>query len=254
MNELTKIEKESMPLARPAPSVADMLQAVIAGGVTQDSVGALEKLAALHERMEEKKARGEYGAALAALQKECQNVIASKDVDGKFRYAPFLDIWNAVRPAVERNNFTLQWQQENVGDRVTVTLLLAHFGHVEKFPYTLRVGSGAPGMPAAVQAPIIDTQTGSRAKRLLLINALNIVVDAVSDASDVGDGSLASDEETDALCKRLLALTDDPAAQRRFLTLAGVDAWNKIPRAVMPILERFMRDKERLASQKKGAA
>ena len=254
MNDLVKIEKD-VALTRPAPSVAEMLQAVIAGGVTAESVGALEKLAALHERMEEKKSKGEYGAALAALQSECQNVIATKDVDGKFRYAPFLDIWNAVRPAVERNNFTLQWKQENAGDRVTVILLLGHCGHVETFTYTLRVGSGAPGMPAAVQAPIIDTQTGSRAKRLLLINALNIVVDAVSDAATVGDGSLASDEETDELFKRLMNLGGDTEnAQKRFLALAGVKTWQEITKAVMPILQRLVIEKERALAAKKGAS
>src|ERR1017187_8253923 len=110
-DDLSVIKSEAGAMARPteAPSVADILSAVVQKGITQENIGTLEKIVGLYERMEDKKAEREYVQALAALQAECQNVIATKDVDGKFRYAPFLDIWNSVRPAVERNHFTIQW-------------------------------------------------------------------------------------------------------------------------------------------------
>ena len=238
-------------MVRTAPSVADMLQAVIAGGVTADNVGALEKMCGLYERMEARSAEQKYAVALGALQRECQNVVATKDVDGKFRYAPFLDIWNSVRPAVERNGFTLQWSQEHLGDKVKVTLTLQHVGgHKRDFTYGMRLGTSAPGTPTGAQAPVLDSQAESRAKRRLLMDALNIVVDAVTPAEDVGDGTLASEAETDALFQRLVALGGDAGSQKRFLALAGVEAWNQIPKTVLPILERLMSEKERKSKAK----
>ena len=183
-------------------------------------------------------------------------LIATKDVDGKFRYAPFLDIWNSVRPAVERNHFTIQWSQEHQGDKIKVTLTLQHLsGHKRDFTYAMRLGSNAPGTPSGAQAPVLDSQAESRAKRRLLMDALNIVVDAVTAAEDAGDGTMASQEEADELFRRLVTLEPDDArraaSERRFLALAGAESWAKIPKVVLPILQRLVLEKERF--HKKGA-
>jgi hypothetical protein len=236
--------------AQPIDAV-DILRAAVAGGITTENVAVVERMAALVERQQARQAELDYGTALLALQDECENVIAVKDVDGKFRYAPFLDIWNAVKPSVKRHKFTLQWGQEHHGDKVKVILTLRHLsGHKEDFPLEMRIGSNAPGTPAGSQAPVLDSITESRAKRRCLMNALNVVVDAVSSAEDVGDGTMASDQETDGLFKRLVALGGDRASQNRFLALAGVEAWDKIPKVILPILERLMVEKERAAARK----
>jgi len=247
-----------LPVARPEPSPGEMLQAVLSKGITGADVVAVEKLVGLYERMEEKKAEKSYAAALAALQNECQNVIATKEVDGKFRYAPFLDIWNAVRPAVAHNHFTLQWSQEHLGDKIRVTLTLQHLsGHKRDFYYAMRLGSNAPGTPAGAQAPTLDSISESRAKRRLLMDVLNIVVDAVTPAEDAGDGTLATEAETDELFKRLVVLEPEDQkrheSERRFLALAGVTAWKDIPKIVLPILQRLMAEKERAAARKSKA-
>lgn len=240
------------------PSIAGMLKAIVDKGITPESIGGLEKLVGLYERMEDKNAERLYAVALGKLQSECENVIATHDVDGKFRYAPFLPMWNAVRPAVERNHFTLQWSQEHLGDRIKVTLTLQHeAGHKRDFQYAMRLGSNAPGTPAGAQAPVLDSQTETRVKRRLLMDALNIVVDAVTPAEDVGDGSMASQEEVDDLFKRLVTLEPEDAkraiSERRFLALAGVDKWTQIPKNVIPILQRLMTEKERAAARKGGS-
>lgn len=253
MNELTTIEPREMAVTKPAQSLdaVAILRAAVAGGVTADNVAVVERMVALVERQQDRQSERNYVAALAAVQSECQNVIATKDVDGKYRYAPFLDIWNAVRSAIERNGFTLQWSQEHLGDKVKVTLTLQHTaGHRRDFTYAMRLGTNAPGTPSGAQAPVLDSQAESRAKRRLLMDCLNIVVDAVTSAEDVGDGSLANQEESDELFKRLLALGGDENSQKRFLALAGVEAWNQIPKSVLPILHRLMAEKERSAARK----
>lgn len=247
------VRHEQLALDRPAVSIdaVDILRAAVAGGITEANVAVVERMAALVERQHDRQAERDYVAALARLQSACENVIATKDVDGKFRYAPFLDIWNAVRHDVQQNGFTLQWSQEHQGDKIKVTLTLQHVaGHKRDFTYSMRIGSNAPGTPAGAQAPVLDSQTESRAKRRLLLDALNIVVDAVTSADDVGDGALANQEESDALFKRLVDLGGDENSQKRFLALAGVTAWNQIPKVMLPILNRLMAEKERAAARK----
>lgn len=253
--ELIKPGQVDRPAAEvQAPSVAAILKAVVEKGITAADVGALEKIVGLYERAEEKTAEKVYAAALSKLQAECQNVVATEDVDGKFRYAPFIVIWQSVRAAVERNGFTLQWDQEHLGHAVKKKLILQHLGgHKRTFEWTIRLGSNAPGTPAGSQLPVLDEIADSRAKRRLLMDVLNIVVDALTPAEDVGDGVLASPEESDALFKRLLAVGGDSASQKRFLALAGVDSWDKIPKAVLPVLQRLMHEKERAAAAKKSA-
>ena len=253
MNETQVATVEAMPVARPVPSIdaVDILRAAVQGGVTSDNVAVVERMVALVERQQDRQSERNYVAALSALQCACQNVIATKDVDGKFRYAPFLDVWNSVRPEIERNGFVLQWSQEHLGDKVKVTLTLQHTaGHKRDFTYAMRLGSNAPGTPAGAQAPVLDSQAESRAKRRLLMDCLNVVIDSVSSAEDVGDGSLASQDESDDLFKRLVAIGGDESSQKRFLTLAGVEAWNQIPKVVLPILNRLLAEKERVAARK----
>lgn len=256
--ELAKAEPRAVVRTEASIDAVDILRAAVAGGITTENVAVVERMAALVERQQDRQAERDYVAALSALQSDCENVIATKDVDGKFRYAPFLDIWNSVRPSVQRHGFTLQWSQEHLGDKVKVTLTLQHTaGHKRDFTYGMRIGSNAPGTPAGAQAPVLDSQAESRAKRRLLMDALNIVVDAVSSAEDVGDGALASPAEVDALWQRLANLEPDdekrPISERRFLALAGVEAWNQIPKATLPILQRLMGEKEKAAARKAGS-
>ena len=259
MNELEIVNREPGALARPEPemtpgSVLAMARAAMDRGMTAESVAVVERLFGLAERVDARQAEKSYAVALLKLQSECQNVVATKDVDGKFRYAPFLDIWNSVRPAVERNGFTLQWSQDHLGDRIKVILTLQHeAGHKRDFNYTMRLGTNAPGTPSGAQAPVLDSQAESRAKRRLLMDCLNVVVDTITTAEDVGDGTLASEQDTHDLYQRLAALGGDATSQKRFLALAGVEAWNMIPKAVLPILQRLMSEKERKATRK-GAA
>lgn len=246
-------EDAPLPVARATPSAVDILQSAMQHGITEANVAVVERMAALVERQQDRQAERDYAVALANLQKECSNVIATKDVDGKFRYAPFLDIWNSVRPSVEKYGFTLQWDQEHLGDRVKKKLTLQHIGgHKTTREWTIRLGSNAPGTPTGSQAPVLDEIADSRAKRRLLMDALNIVVDAITPAEDLGDGTLASPEETDGLFRRLEALGGGPGSQTRFLALAGVKAWSQIPKTVLPILERLLAEKERAAKAKQS--
>jgi hypothetical protein len=248
--ELIPIRPQTMAVERPvdpqmtAVSVLSMARAVMEKGMTVENVTVMEKMIAMAERLTDKEAEKQYNAALAKLQSECKNVIATKDVNGKFRYAPFLDIWNSARPAVERNGFTLQWDQSHLGTSVKVTLTLRHSGgHKEDFGYTMRLGTDAPGMPEGSKTSVIDEVTESRAKRRLLMDVLNIVVDAVSAAEDVGNGKLADYREVDVLRNRWLAAG---GTEEKALYYANCEKWNQVTQSALETLQKLAHDKERM--------
>lgn len=262
-DSLEVMARDVRPLAveRQQPSPADILQAAVAGGITKENVEVVERICAMQERMNAKSAEREYYVALAALRAKVKNVIALKEVDtgkGKYLYAPLLDVWNQVEKHVNDHGFILQWSQRHGGNTITAILTLAHTGgHSTQSEFTIRIGSHAHGTPEGAQAPVLDAQAETRAKRRCLLDALNIMVDATGAAEDVGDGSLADPADIAALQQRLFALGQKPeelaASEKRFLWTAGVSEWKDIPKAVLPVLQRLMSEKERAAARK-GAA
>lgn len=255
MSEPIDINPEPQALVKheapPPPARLDavsILEAAVRGGVTTENVAVVERMAALVERQQDRQAERDYAQALFDLQQECKRVVALKDVDGKFRFAPYLDIWKEVEAPIRRHHFTLQWDQRNEGGMVTKILTLQHLGgHKREFRWTIRVGTNAPGTPAGAQAPVLDEQADSRAKRRLLLDVLNITVDSTGDAADIGTGELISPEKADELFKRWVSVSQN---QKAFLDIAGVDAWQKIQTKDLPVLERVIAARER----KKGKA
>lgn len=260
MNELTTIDAAPVALRSDSEmttgSVMAIVERAVAAGLTTESVSVIERLVALAERADARKAERQFSIAFAAMQRGCRNVRATKSVDnGKFKYAPYLELWNEVRPKLEANGLSLDWTQENHGGQIKVIATLRHSGgHSIKSEYTIRVGSNAPGIPQGAQNPVLDEIAETYAKRRCLMNVANIVVDSVSAAEDVGSGAMASQEETHALFERWVALGEDTAGQQRFLKMANVDKWDSITKAALPIMQNLMTAKERQSAAKRGAA
>jgi hypothetical protein len=225
--------------------------AIIRSGVERNiPAESIEKMVAMVERQQDRDAERDYADALFKLQDECRRVVALKDVDGKFKYAPFLDIWKEVEGPLRRNHFTLQWDQRNAEGMVTKIATLQHLnGHKRQFQWTIRVGTNAPGTPAGAQAPVLDEQADSRAKRRLLLDVLNIVVDSTQDAAQVGTGETVTADKAEELFRRWANLSDN---QKAFLDIAGVDSFAKIRVIDLPVLDRVIAAKER-SVKRKGA-
>src|SRR5262252_9773143 len=101
-------------LALPEPSVAIMLQKVIDRGITKDNVAALESLVGLYDRMQAKDAERKFNEAFAKLQSELPGVDASrivpnKDGSPRYRFAPFEDIMESVKPVLVANGFSVSF-------------------------------------------------------------------------------------------------------------------------------------------------
>ncbi len=225
----------------PEPSVALMLQKVIDGGITADNVSALEALVGLYDRMQAKNAEREFAAALIDLQGETSSVQATKAVDEKpdgtvrYRFAPYQEIMRTVKPMLSRYGFSVTFDTEHNGDRLTSICTLMHrSGHSRQNRFSVRY-SGPPGTSPAQG----DMSTKSYAKRGALCDCLNIVVEHDDDARMIGQPigtALAEDLEA-----RVKAVGADREA---FLKCAGASKFEDISDEKWKMLDAMLKRKE----------
>lgn len=232
-------------------AVAQMLQSVINGGVTEQNVSALDRLLGLAERMQDRMAAQEYARAFAAAQQDMPRIAATKVVpnrDGsvRYRYAPLEEIMAAAGPTLQRHGFSVSFPGVRYAEnRVVVSCVLRHTGgHTETTEYAVRVGQGPP----AANESQADGAAVSYAKRGALCSALGIVIEHPdSDARDMGTGKPISGAKAAELAKRLSACGGD---ERAFLRWAGAETFAEIPEFNLSCIEDGLRRKE--ASAKAG--
>jgi hypothetical protein len=242
---LATTEARAMQVAAPSP--IQMMQAMIAGGVTEKNVAAFEKLAELQWRFEEREAEKQFAAAFMELQKELPRVKATKiipDRNGGMRssFAPFEEIDSQLRPIVQAHGFTYSFAEGPFDSgRITKICTVQHFaGHKRSNPFSVRIGSGPPGCSEA-QA---DGAAHSYAKRGALCDAFNIVVTGIDNDAKL-EGNLnakVSKDQCIELKHRVEMLQSNVAA---FLKFAGADSFENIPAKNYDVLDRFLQSKEK---------
>jgi hypothetical protein len=212
---------------QPPDPVAQMINAVIERGVTADNVAAIEKLADLYERMQEKKSEREFAAAFVALQSDMPAISATKPVpnnDGTIRYtfAPYEAIMDQVRPVLQRHGFTVTFSSDVREGRVVQTCTLQHVGgHKRSNSFGARIGRGPPGSSEAQG----DGAASTYAKRFALCDALNIVIDSDNDARSEGPAEVIAPDKALYLRELVKETESDEAA---FLRFAGAKTYEEI--------------------------
>ncbi len=198
--ELAVIQSEAQ-LPAQVPSVGEMLQAVIAKGVSPDSVDALAKLCDLYERMEDRNAEKQFAQAFVALQSD---IVAKTVIPNRGRYERFEDIMSVVGPLLGKHGFTVSFSNDFKENRILETCQLTHIGgHTRTNSFAVRTGGRSDSDTQA------DCKAATTAKRNALLNALNIVIrqDILSeehDASIEGDpNALITELEADELERRV---------------------------------------------------
>lgn len=205
MNSLAKREELPLDVATTSqPSVADMLQAVIKGGVTNDNVGALEKMCDLYERMEQRSAEKAFNAAFVALQRDMPTIVAKSVIPNRGKYERFEDLMETIGPLLTLHGFSVSFSQDFKDSRIVETCHLRHeAGHSQSNSFAVRVGGRADSDTQA------DCKAATTAKRNALCNALNIVIrqDVLQDETDVrNEGAFITEQQADDLehrCKML---------------------------------------------------
>lgn len=240
MNKLELTKREAQTVARQTPNVADMLQAVIQGGVTNENVGALEKLVGLYERMEAKRAEQQFAEAFAKLQSELPIITATSVIPNRGKYEKFEDIWRQVGATLNRNGFSVSFDQHADDKRITSTCTLRHVaGHSVPTKFGVRLGGRADSDTQA------DCKASTTAKRNALCYALNIVIqqDCMADEDDPrNEGGNVTEDQAFELERRVKELNVDVTA---FLRFAGAATFATIPAGKYGILDTHLQRKER---------
>lgn len=236
-------ENQLPDIVRPAPTVAEMLQACIDRGVTGDNVVALEKMVGLYERMEIQRAEREFAKAFVGLQGEMPKVQATKAVpnnDGgvRFRFAPFEDLMAQVGPMLQRHGFTVSFSSRVDASRIISTCTLQHIGgHKRSNDFAVRIGSGPPKASEA-QA---DGAAATYAKRFALTEALNIIVCHLDNDARL-EGGTVTEQQAEELARRVRETNSNRTA---FLKLANAKEFKDIPAGKYEVLDDLLSRKER---------
>lgn len=224
--------------------IGPMLDAIVARGVTGESVDALSKLADLYTKMEAQRAEREFAAAFAGLQASMPSVQASKAVPDRngqvrFTFAPYEEIMRAVQPVLAAHGFSVGFNMEQDGPRLVAVCTLTHAGgHSRSNRFGVRIGSGPPQTNEA-QA---DGSARSYAKRYALCDALNIIIDHDTDARSEGDTITA--DVAERLERDANAAGVDTA---KLLRLAGADSFETITTSKVTVVERAIEDRRKAA-------
>lgn len=166
MNAVTKIDTQPQVQA----TETSTLLAVISRAASDPAadVEKMERLMAMYERNEARRASAEFAEALAALQSELPSIGERGNAANRYTFALWEDINAAIKPILSKRGFALSFRID-CKDGITVTGVLSHkSGHREETSITLPADSS--GNKNAVQAVASSTSYGKRYTAGALLN------------------------------------------------------------------------------------
>jgi hypothetical protein len=232
---------EQTQLATQEPSVAHMLQAICQGGITADNTAVMERLMAMQERMESRKAERDFSAAFAALQSEIPEIVAKSVIPNRGKYERFEDVMHVLKPLLAKHGFSVSFDQV-AAERITVACHLRHAGgHCQTTKFAVRLGGKADSETQA------DCKASTTAKRNSLLQALNIVIrqDCLQDEDDARmAGECITLDQASALAFRVKTCGADKDA---FLAFANAPSFEAISASRYAALDALLTRKENAA-------
>jgi len=129
------------------PSLVNILEAAVKGGITQENVVVAKELIQLIREERAEQAKQAFAKALFQLRKSMPEIYIDKEAltkDGKvaYRYVSEEEITKKLDPHLMAYGFTTLFGQREADGRVTVELTLMHEGgHQEVREFTVRSGS-----------------------------------------------------------------------------------------------------------------
>ena len=150
----------------------------------------MERLLAMHERMQAKTAEAAFNAAMAEMQCEIPTVgQGALNTHTDKTYATLDDINVTLKPIMQNHGFAISFKVENTAAGVSVTGILMHRdGHREETTMLLPVDIGKGRN--AVQAVGSSTTYG---KRYVMCALLNITTGEMQDDDGHGAGDTGDD-------------------------------------------------------------
>jgi hypothetical protein len=249
-NQELTLANDNMGVAapvRPAPSPLVILQSAIDQGITSESIGVVERLAAMCREQRADDARVAFNRAFFQLRKEMPVLYADKEVRTKsgalaFQYVSPDEIKNMLDPLMARHGFTTMAGQTMANGEATVTVSLIHEGgHSESRSFTVRVSPGNQLMSPTQ----CDAAASSSAERhcLMKLFGLRTRLNESDDARNLGDVTTKITSDEAAELESRLANVGKPAKQ--FLDWVGYSTFSEIPAACLTMCRKTLERYER---------
>ncbi|PXV54189.1 ERF superfamily protein [Dyella jiangningensis] len=165
MNAVVKVDQ--LPQAQPDTTT---LLAVISRAAADPNtdVDKMERLMAMYERIEAKKAEAEFSADMAQMQAELPSVTERGDANGRYRFALWEDINAAIKPILTKYGFALSFRTD-FSNGIGVTGVLSHrSGH--KVDTQIILPADKSGNKPDVQAVASSVSYGKRYTASALLN------------------------------------------------------------------------------------
>lgn len=231
---------EALQLAEmPQVPVASLLQTIIDKGATAESVGIVERLVNLHEKMEQKNAEKAFAAAFVRLQADLPVIVAHTLIPNRGKYERFEDLMARVGPLLVGHGFSVAFSQDVRENRILETCHLSHIAGVTKSnTFAVRTGKADTDTQA-------DCKAATTAKRNAFCNALNLVIRQDVLSGEEGDAALEGEfitaEQVEYLKEQVKETASNEAA---FLRMAGADKFEEICNGSYPVLVRALEGKK----------
>lgn len=214
------------------PTLLSILQSAVDKGT---SVESLEKLVALYERLEDRRASAEFSGALARFQAKCppikktaeakEGVSRSGSRFGGYLYAPLDEVARTVNPLLAAEGLSYSWNTTFTedGKRLTVTCVLRHSAGYS-ITSTFEAPTDTITQAMSPQQKVANAQTYGR--RYSLIAVLGLSTCDPDDDGSPEDVVLVTPEQVEVL----EALLDrrPSGARERLLAYLGVAAMEEI--------------------------
>lgn len=223
---------------------AEMLNSAISKGA---SIEVIEKLMAMHERMEAAAARKAFDAAIAEAKSEIPTISKNREVDytpqGKprvnYRYEDLAEIARTVSPLLAKQGLSYRFRaSSNLNEPVSVTCIVSHRdGYSEETTLTAPrdEGAGKNGIQAI-------GSTLTYLQRMTLKAALGLAAEQDDDGATAETPAAINDQQR----QELADLLDETAAdESKFLAFFEIEFLAELPSG------RFAQAKQMLEAKRK---
>lgn len=200
---LPEPRRQGVPAAVPADNSILAVISRAAADPTCD-IEKMERLLAMHERMQAKTAEAAFNAGMAQMQCEIPTVFeAAVNLHTGNSYATLDDITRIIKPIMQQHGFAITFKVDNLEKAISITGILMHRdGHREQTTMTLPADLGKGRNE--VQAVGSSTTYG---KRYVLCALLNITTsEARDDDAQSSDGSDPAEVRAQAVTEFLEAI------------------------------------------------
>jgi len=220
MNAVVKQQTQELSTVTDSATLLSVISRAAAD--PQTDVEKMERLMAMYERINAKRAEADYAAALSEMQDELPAVgeRGKAKVNGEVRYtfALWEDINTAIKPVLKKHGFALSFRTDFT-DGISVTAVLSHSsGHSERT--TIKLPSDTSGSKNAVQAVASSVSYG---KRYTAGALLNLTSHGEDDDAYKALVEYVSDEQLAKLNEWLESTGADKAKFLKFLKIESLD-------------------------------